>query len=303
MTNDTRVFTLEAHAAERLEAALHQELPPDADWRPVAHARFSVKFDGMVVTCYRSGKLVVQGKGLDGFAQRYLAEALAADSRPTTDLPVPFDRPTIGSDETGKGDYFGPLVVAAVYAQPEQAAELRAMGVADSKTLGDRRMETLAGHIERNFDHEVRVLEPADYNLRHRADPNVNRILADLHADAIAGLLRRHPGSLAVVDRFAEERLVADRLRAHGTEPGRLVQVPRAEAHPVVAAASIVARVHFLAGMKRCEEAAGVDLHKGAGPPADAAGRAVLRVGGPALLGRVAKLHFRNTIKIGGGTG
>jgi ribonuclease HIII len=173
------------------------------------------------------------------------------------------------------------------------------MGVADSKTLSDVRMMPLCERIERTFACEVRRLEPADYNERHRADPNVNHLLADLHAEALGALLERHPQAAVVVDRFADEALVAGRLRARGHTPAHLLQVPRAEAHPVVAAASIVARVHFIEGLQRCAEAVGTDLHKGAGPPADAAARRVLEIGGMALLGKVAKLHFANTRRLG----
>lgn len=297
--NETRVQTLDAEQAARLERELRASLPPDADWRPVPHARFSVKAEGVVLTCYRSGKVVLQGSDLDGFAARHLGGVGAKGAGATAGGPaLAFTVPTIGSDEAGKGDYFGPLVVAAVFAEPGQAGMLAQMGVADSKTMADRRMMPLAEGLERTFDCEVRALPPADYNARHRADPNVNHLLADLHADALTALLARHPGALVVVDRFGAEALVAERLRRRGAEPAGLVQVPRAEAHPVVAAASVLARVHFLEGLARCEDEAGTDLHKGAGEPVDIAARRVWRIGGEALLGAVAKLHFRNTERI-----
>lgn len=299
--NQTLVFVVGPEEAQALEQQLRRELPIDADWRPVAHARFSVKTGAVVVTCYRSGKLVAQGNDLDGFVRQHLhGYPSAAGTGGEVCEALVFERPTIGSDEAGKGDYFGPLVVAAVYAEPARAVELQQMGVADSKTLSDRRMMPLAERIERTFDCEIRSLEPVQYNERHCADPNVNHLLADLHADALSALLQRHPEAAVVVDRFAGEPLVATRLRARGRTPTRLVQVPRAEAHPVVAAASIVARIHFVEGMQRCAETSGTELHKGAGPPADDAARRVLQIGGIALLGRVAKLHFKNTQKVGG---
>jgi ribonuclease HIII len=293
------VFAVGPLEAEALEQRLRRELPAFADWRPVPHARFSVKSGQVVVTCYQSGKVVVQGAELDDFVRRHLQGLSLAAVTGVADGELAFAQPTIGSDEAGKGDYFGPLVVAAVHAEPASAAELQAMGVADSKTLSDVRMMPLCERIERTFDCEVRRLEPARYNERHRADPNVNHLLADLHAEALGALLERHPMAAVVVDRFADEALVAGRLRARGHTPARLLQVPRAEAHPVVAAASIVARVHFLEGLQRCAEATGTDLHKGAGPPADAAARRVLEIGGMALLGTVAKLHFANTRRLG----
>src|SRR5690606_10741278 len=131
------------------------ELPPDAEWRRVPHARFSVKAIGVVATCYLSGKVVVQGPHADAFVDRFLADA-GATGTPVTGPGVPrFDTATIGSDEAGKGDYFGPLVVAAVFATPDQAPLLREIRVADSKGLGDERAMRLAGLLERQFDHEI----------------------------------------------------------------------------------------------------------------------------------------------------
>lgn len=297
--NETRVLQLDAAAAAALEQRLRNELPAAAEWRRVDHARFAVKSEGVSLVCYASGKLVLQGSGLELFAQRHLA-GIAVVAPPAADPALAFDRPAIGSDEAGKGDYFGPLVVAAVYAEPAQAAELRRMAIADSKTLSDRRMPAMAEYLERQLDVEVRSLPPPQYNASHQREPNVNHLLADLHADAIAALLGRHPQAAVVVDRFGDEQLVASRLQQRGARPGRLLQVPRAESHLAVAAASVVARVHFLEGLARCQEACGVELPKGAGAPVDAAAARVVRVGGKALLAQVAKLHFRNTGRAGG---
>jgi ribonuclease HIII len=297
--SDTRVFTVVPAVATALEARLRRELPSDAEWRRVDHARFSVKALGVSLVCYQSGKLVVQGSGLDAFTGRFLGDvAEAASAAPAA---LPFDAPTIGSDEAGKGDYFGPLVVAAVHAEPARAAELAAMGVADSKSLRDERMFPMAGWIERHLACETRVLMPPEYNARWRADPNVNHVLADLHAEVLAALIERHPGATVIVDRFAAESVLAQRLRRRlGRLPDRFVQTPRAEAHQVVAAASIVARVRFLEGLARCQEEAGTDLHKGAGAPVDAAAARAFRIGGRALLAKIAKLHFKNSERVAG---
>lgn len=298
--NETRVFKLTMPAAERLAQRLRESLPA-AEWRTVDHARFAVKADGVNLVCYTSGKVVVQGRSLEPFCARFLADIpVAAAAEPVAELS--FDGPTVGSDESGKGDYFGPLVVASVFAEPAAAAELAAMGVADSKTLTDLRMFPMADRIERLLDCEVRVLPPTDYNARWSQARNVNHVLADLHVDAIAALLKRHPGGSVIVDRFGDAELIASRLRNRQATPGRLIVVPKAEAHPVVAAASIVARVHFLEGLKRCGEDAARELHKGAGTEVDRIARAVFADGGEALLRRVAKLHFANTSRITDGS-
>jgi ribonuclease HIII len=301
VSQQTRVFTVDSRTASRLEARLRDELPPDADWRTAPHARFQVRVQGVVLTCYESGKVVVQGRDLDTFAGRFLDD-LEPVQRAERDGGTPaFDAPTIASDEAGKGDYFGPLVVAAVHADPTSARTLREMRVADSKTLSDERARQLAGAIEKALDHELAVLEPEDYNRAHAAAGNLNVVLADLHGRAIAALARRNPDAeVVVVDRFGSEHYVADALRAEGVTVPRLVQVVRAERHPAVAAASILARAGFLDGLAACSDACGTDLHKGAGAPVDRCARRVFEIGGRELLGKVAKLHFKNTAKIGG---
>lgn len=300
--SETKVFELEPAAAVRLQQHLQQTLPPDAEWRRVDHARFAVKALGVNLVCYTSGKVVVQGKSLTTFVNEYLASATAASAakEKADDPALPFDGPTIGSDEAGKGDYFGPLVVASVYAEPANRIEIEAMGVADSKTLSDQRMFPMAERIERTLDCEVRVLMPSDYNERWGRERNVNHVLADLHADAIAALLARHPGATVVVDRFGDERLVQQRLQQRAARPGRLIQVPRAEAHPVVGAASVVARVRFVEGFQDCERESGTDLHKGGGEPVDVAARRAFAIGGRDLMARIAKLHFKNSQRIPG---
>ena len=300
--SETRVFEVDPAAAVRLQQHLQQSLPPDAEWRRVDHARFAVKALGVNLVCYTSGKVVLQGKSLDGFVGEFLATATTARAgKAAADDPdLPFDVATIGSDEAGKGDYFGPLVVASVFAEPTQRAELAAMGVADSKTLSDQRMFPMAERIEQTFDCEVRVLMPEQYNPTWERERNVNHVLAELHADAIATLLARHPGANVIVDRFGDESLVRQRLQTRAAKPGRLIQVPRAEAHPVVGAASVVARVRFVEGFQDCERESGTDLHKGGGEPVDVAARRAFAIGGRDLMARIAKLHFKNSERIPG---
>lgn len=304
MAYETRVFVLDDAAARDLERRL-QDGFPTAQWRSTPHARFQIKADGVVATCYSSGKLVVQGRDLDSFAARFLDSPTAAATRqksaehPVDDLAL--DRPTIGSDEAGKGDYFGPLVVAAAFVTPELAATLLEAGVRDSKALTDPRARLLAGKIEGLCDVETIALDPEAYNIQWAAAGNLNRLLADLHARAIAALLARNPDAeRVIVDKFADDRLVAGALRTAKARKVDLIQVTRAERNVAVAAASIVARAAFLDGLRECSDACGTDLHKGAGPPTDASARRVAQIGGRDLLSKVAKMHFKNTSRVPG---
>lgn len=272
------------------------------EWRSVPYAAFSVRGEDTTVTFYTSGKLLLQGPDPAGFAQRWFdlridSPGPAAPSAPARNADGAAQvtlLPTIGSDECGKGDYFGPLVVAAVRLEPAQTRELVGSNVRDSKTLGDEQCLKLGGAIRVRYSVAVRRLDPPVYNELHSRPGALNGMLADLHAQAIRELAR--PGDRVVVDQFAHEKLVASRLKGLDIA---LEQRHRAESEPAVAAASIVAREEFLTALKELSERFGVLLRKGAGAPTDASAREFVRLHGRAPLGQVAKLHFKNTQKIG----
>jgi len=312
VTQRTLVLTLGKAAADALAARLQGE---PLEWRSPPHSRFQVRGDGVVATLYTSGKLVVQGAGVDAFELRYLGGvapaaapaaatakrgakarvgAGAADGAAAAESDD--DVPTIGSDETGKGDYFGPLVVAAVRLEPDEARKLAAAGVMDSKRVGDEQACRLGAFVAEHFPCRVRRIDPPEYNALHRRHGNLNLLLAEAHAEVLRPLAR--DGDLIVVDQFGPERLM---VKAMAGAPGRLTQRPRGEEIVAVAAASIVARQVFLDALKELSEAFAVDLAKGAGTPTDKAARAFVKLHGTGKLGAVAKLHFKTTVKLGFG--
>jgi ribonuclease HIII len=292
--------TLVVQLAPAAQVELERELAPAIDGgaletRTVEHARFQVRGAGVVATLYRSGKLVVQGPDARLFAERYLGPA-GAPSAPEESVPlVVGERTLVGSDEAGKGDFFGPLVVVALRADPRERAELARAGVADSKTLSDARVAVLAPALEQRYACAAEVLTPADYNREHARCGSLNPLLAELHARAIRRIAV--PGALVLVDKFAHESLVASRLAGLDVE---LHQHVRAEREPVVAAASVIARHLFLEGLRQLSEESAVPLHKGAGEPTDRSAREFVKLHGREALGNVAKLHFKNTAKIRG---
>lgn len=221
--------------------------------------------------------------------------------------------PWIGSDESGKGDYFGPLVAAAVYVLPEQEDALRGAGVCDSKLLDDAAARRAAAAVRwlcaGRYAEEV--LEPAAYNARYAAlkaaGENLNHLLAGAHARVIAAVLTALPtdaqAPLVIADQFANERLVRERLSLAAREGGlpkpKLIQAPRAEANVAVAAASILARDRFLQWLEAAAAQWGVRLPKGGSNGAIvAAARRIAARDGAAALGEVAKLHFATTARV-----
>lgn len=271
----------------------------DFEFRPVQYAFFSVKGEGVVATFYESGKVVVQGANPALFVERWIEGAETAAKKERTPAASVSrsdadDEAIIGSDECGKGDYFGPLVVVAVRLEPGQAAKLRAAGVRDSKTLSDEQCLKLGAALRNLCTHAVARLDPSRYNQVY-VQGKLNDLLGNLHAEAIGKLAR--PGIHVLVDQFANPALMKKKLAPLGVE---LEQRTRAEANPAVAAASIIAREEFLTALKQLSDDVAVDLHKGAGDPVDRAAARFVAIHGHAGLAKVAKLHFKNTLKIRG---
>lgn len=198
----------------------------------------------------------------------------------------------IGVDESGKGDYFGPLVIAACYVGPEHLAELE--GVKDSKKLTDAQALSLAGRIRAVCPHEIISIGPEKYNDLYSRMQNLNRMLEWGHARAIESVLEKQPSKKVISDQFANPAGLRRRL----FEKGRTVELEsrvRAEEDIAVAAASILARAEFLRRLKGLGESSGIDLPKGAGPGVIEAAKKFVRSKGPEALGNVAKLHFKTT--------
>ncbi|WP_447977694.1 ribonuclease HIII [Candidatus Nitrospira bockiana] len=209
-------------------------------------------------------------------------------------MSSPFAGERIGIDESGKGDYFGPLVVAAVLVKPEWEADLRLMEVRDSKRISDGRILEIAPDIRRLCPHSVVAIGPQRYNELYARIRNLNRLLAWGHARALENILAHSACGLAISDQFGDERFVLNALLEKG-KTVRLVQQPKAEQDLAVAAASILARAEFLVRLKRLSEEAGVPLPKGASTAVELAAKLVVRKHDREYLGKVAKLHFKTT--------
>jgi ribonuclease HIII len=295
----TLVVMLEEATGERL----YKELGRGTfQFKPMDHARWAASGEDVSVVWYRSGKLVVQGKGATAFAERHraiLGDAARVEPSGARRPPVNTSgKPTVGSDESGKGDYFGPLAVAAVLVTPDQQPMLDKLGVMDSKLVGDERIRRAEGLLLKDFVTSVRVLMPEAYNTAWEQDKNVNVLLGRMHAECINEVLAKAPHATPcriVVDRFGEPEHVTARLSAAAREASFTMN-PGGEAEPAVAAASWLARAAFLRGLARLQADAPVDLPLGASDPRIVpAARALVREGGMLWLAKFVKLHFRTT--------
>ncbi len=260
------------------------------------HAAFAAKKPGLSCTVYRTGKIVVQGKNMQEFLEFYL-EPCVLKEFPHTHGPAFDPTPRIGSDEAGKGDFFGPLCVASVYAGPDQVKILVDMGCRDSKTLSDKVICKIAEEVRRHFSCELFCLMPAKYNELYDKFQNLNRLLAWMHSATIGKLADKTGCQKALVDQFAKGPLMGSML-ARNHPNIALEERTHAESDPVVAAASILARSAFVQGIDTLGEKIGMPLPKGAGAPVLKAGKMLVTSQGTQILPTVSKVHFQTTQKL-----
>lgn len=206
----------------------------------------------------------------------------------------------IGTDESGKGDYFGPLVVAGVYVADGVTEErLRRLGARDSKKLSDRRVIAVAAGVKENAPAAVVAIGPARYNELYARMGNLNLILAWAHARVLENLAAEIPAATrAVTDKFGDESYVANALMKRGRKLA-LAQLHHAEDDVAVAAAACVARAEFLRRLERLGREVGVRLPKGAAAAVEEAAREIIRTRGAGALRAVAKVHFKTTSRLG----
>ena len=261
-----------------------------------AYTFFSAKKKGISCTLYTSGKLLIQGKEMDGFIRFYIEPQILQAF--TYSNPEPTDTSErIGVDEAGKGDFFGPLCIAAVYADTEKIQALLALGIRDSKTLSDPAVIALSSKIKAICPHALVILKPKTYNQLYARFQNLNRLLAWGHATAIAELVQKTHCKQVIIDQFAHERVILDAIKQKKLDL-ELTQRHRAESDLVVAASSILARDAFLQGLYNLRLFYKIQLPKGASQEVIRIGKAFCVKYSSSLLEEVAKLHFKTLQEI-----
>jgi ribonuclease HIII len=257
----------------------------EVEVKPAPHG-FQARFEDAIINWFTSEKLLLQGKGAADFAEELYArgwiKAAIAEEK----------EPRIGVDESGKGDFFGPLVIAGALVTLDDEYRLVRLGVRDSKTISGAVIGKTAWELERMLPYSKIVISPAKYNELHLKMHNVNRILAWGHARAIENLLEKHGAKLAISDQFGDESLVRKALMEKGKKV-KLIQRHRAEEDLAVAAASIIARAEFLKKMDELSEKAGIILPRGVSDQVIAAGKKLVAKVGVDGLDDYAKTHFK----------
>lgn len=278
--------------------------------REVPYARFAGEKDKTNVVYYNSGKLVVQGKGTQEFVEFVLEPEVLKQAKLGYEavLNPELLLPRIGVDESGKGDFFGPMCIAGVYVNESVLAAWKDAGVRDSKHISsDKKISDLAKLIKETPGCVTTVVPIGNeaYNRLYAKMRSVNALLAWGHARVIENLMgQRHrmnpPPVKAISDQFAASKSVVEKaLMSMGREL-ELVQRHKAEEDLAVAAASILARDEFVTRLAVLGKPYGVELPKGAGANVDAVAKELFGWHGVDALQKVAKMHFRTALRAQG---
>jgi len=303
------IYTCKLTAAQA-EALLAHLKENSFEFRDVPYTRFAAAKDKLNVVFYESGKLVVQGKGTQEFVEFVLEPEILMEVKLGYEEVLNPDLllPRCGVDESGKGDFFGPLCVAGVYVNESVVRAWKDAGIRDSKNIGsDKKIAEFADLIRDTPGCVASVVPIGNeaYNRLYTKMRSVNTLLAWGHARVIENLmLQKHrmnpPPVRAISDQFASSKdVVAKSLMALGREI-ELVQRHKAEEDLAVAAASILARHEFVTRLAALEKQFEMKLPKGASAAVDAAAKEFIAKHGVENLPKVAKMHFRTALRAQG---
>ena len=299
MNSYTHPLTIEQANALR---ALLEEL--GYEFSPKPYTMFFANKNKLSIAVYEKGpKVLLQGKGVEEFVQFELEPKILGEARlgyEEVHSPEMF-QPHFGIDESGKGDFFGPLVIAGAYVDRGIARQLIDAGVQDSKRIGsDARIRALADIIRKTtigLTDKV-LIGPAKYNELYRDFGNLNSLLGWGHARVIENLLQKKPDcSRALSDQFADARVIERALLAHGQKI-RIEQRTKAESDIAVAAASILAREAFIDWLDAHGKTLGLRLDRGVSPGVKETARKLVETRGAAALRDVAKVHFKTAHEV-----
>ena len=299
MTDKKNSYTIKLTPAQ-MDAAAQILREGNYRARRVEYALAAAEGEDCQIVLYQSGKCLVQGKGAADWVTFVLEPLVLGEARLGYEdvLNPEASAPHMGVDESGKGDFFGPLVIAAAYVDETIAKDLKAMNVRDSKTITtDKAAQDLAKKIRARLGEKFVVVSigPAAYNRLYATMGSVNRILAWGHARAIENLLEKVPTCpRALSDQFGPEQQIQRALQQKGRKI-KLEQRHKAESDIAVAAASILARSGFLTAMDKLGEKYGVKLPKGASDTVKQVAAEIAKKHGGAAFLEVAKCHFKTT--------
>ncbi|MCC6415094.1 MAG: ribonuclease HIII, partial [Opitutaceae bacterium] len=292
-------YTIKLDDAQQQKLRAHCEA---RGWEPltVAYTHFAFKSESskVNVAAYTSGKVVIAGKGTEEFVQNTLEPEITGAAKLGYDevLHPDWFETHAGLDESGKGDFFGPVIAATVIADKAAIDAWREAGAQDSKKMSESKIIELDRLIRATKGVAVETCycrTMTRYNeLMGRPRANLNSLLAWQHATALAAALGQRRVTWGLLDQFSEQPLVQRELKRQGVADFELRMRTKAEEDPVVAAASIVARAEYVRQMHTLSKQFGDKLQKGAGPLVKVQANQIIEKFGARALGNFAKLHF-----------
>jgi ribonuclease HIII len=292
---------LSSPQADKLKSILVRD---NWEFTPKPYTLFYAQKNKLTIAAYEKGpKVVIQGKGAGEFVTFTLEPEVLGEARLGYEEVHNPDRfsPHFGVDESGKGDFFGPLVVAGVYVDAGIARKFMELGVQDSKNIkSDKKIRDLSDAIRKTQGavNSVVMIGPEKYNQMIATNGTVNKVLAWGHARIIENLLEiRADCPRALSDQFARPQLIERALMAKG-KGIVLEQRTKAESDPAVAAASILARERFIDWMDKSGRRFGRPFLRGASAQVKQMGRDLVAAHGPEILREIAKTHFKTASEI-----
>lgn len=270
----------------------------------IPYVVFQADDNDTVVTMYESGKIMFQGVSADVDSCMWLE----MDGQSKQEKPEVKEKEkkyyycsSIGSDEVGTGDYFGPIVVTASFVKKEDIPFLEELGIKDSKKLTDEKMLEIAPKVAKRIKYRSIILSNSEYNEKHAKDNNMNKIKAIMHNKVLYQMVQdtKDPYDYIIVDEFAKENRYYDYIKESPIVQRGITFMTKAEdKNLAVACSSVISRYIFLKEFDRLSDSLHIPLPKGSGPNIDTIGQELVEKYGSDKLKEVAKLNFANTARI-----
>lgn len=270
--------------------------------KEIPYVIFQADDEDTVVTMYTSGKVMFQGTSADVDAAMWKEmDGSTLDTSKKDDTSIYHNCTSVGSDEVGTGDYFGPIVVTATYVKKEDVKFLEELGIRDSKKINDEKIKKIAPEIAKRIKYRSTILTNQEFNDKYSKNMNMNKIKAILHNKVLYQLMQEEQCKVdyIIVDEFAREKRYYEYLQGIPTIQRGITFMTKAEdKNLAVACGSIISRYIFLKEFDKLCDNLHIPLVKGAGPEVDKVGEEVVEKYGEEKLKEIAKLNFKNTERI-----
>ena len=263
------------------------------------YAIFQAEEEDTIITLYNSGKAMFQGTS--AFVDANMWKALKENDEKDSDDTDFLNTPSVGSDEVGTGDYFGPIVVTSSYVKKEDLPFLKDLGCTDSKKITDEKIKKIAPEIIKKIKYKSLILSNEEYNQKYSKENNMNKIKAIMHNKVLSLILDEIDEKLdyIIVDEFAKENRYYSYLNEIPNVVKNITFVTKAESkNMAVACSSIISRYIFLQEFDKLSDTYHIPLPKGSGINVDKIGEELVEKYGKEVLNKTAKKNFSNTSRI-----